>query len=335
MDACLYFVEGLLLFFPFYERSGVGERWNRRLSSKPSQDRLSKKMKQSGEDVEATAQLMSKEEDHAVSNDSFDFSYDEEVNDAYSSYWASQYRSTSRHLWLRMQSLPLPSWLPIRKLNQLNPRYIVFVFAVSLVITVLIVNPYGPYGSTQTSPTPIPTQVSLSPTTTQISPTPTKTKAPGLTAIFGSSSAKPLGEFCTTWPVDKDGNYDLSAHDRSSQVEPYSIAPQGGWKKPEGVKIVAMVFFGRKRYVDILDCYLQQNLASNGGYLDEVWFMMHTKEKEDIEWLKRLVINNQDYKIIGQEDCSANNFKYGCLWKFATEDNTIYIKLDDDIVSYP
>ncbi|KAI0875306.1 hypothetical protein GGS24DRAFT_515627 [Hypoxylon argillaceum] len=143
---------------------------------------------------------------------------------------------------------------------------------------------------------------------------------------------KPLGEFCTTWPVDKDGNYDLSAHDRSSQVEPYSIAPQGGWKKPEGVKIVAMVFFGRKRYVDILDCYLQQNLASNGGYLDEVWFMMHTKEKEDIEWLKRLVINNQDYKIIGQEDCSANNFKYGCLWKFATGDNTIYIKLDDDII---
>lgn len=341
------------------------------------------------EDVEAAAQLMSKEEDQAVSHENFDIDYDE-VDAAYSSYWSAKYRSSSRQLWLRMQSLPLPGWLPIRKLNQLNLRYLIFVFAISLAITVLIVNPYGPYRPAQTSSTPIATYISLGPTETRASstlasiqdfstststqasststsietsstptltkasstPTSTKTskstptrtslaltpiatKSPNSTEIGNPSSPKLSDEFCTTWPVDEEGNYDLSTHDRSSQVEPYSIAPQGGWQKPEGVRIVAMVFFGRKRYVDILDCYLQQNLASNGGYLDEVWFMVHTKEDEDIQWLNRLVTKSQDYKIIGQKDCSTNNSKYGCLWKFATEDNTIYIKLDDDIVSYP
>ncbi|OTA62769.1 hypothetical protein K449DRAFT_433684 [Hypoxylon sp. EC38] len=32
---------------------------------------------------------------------------------------------------------------------------------------------------------------------------------------------------------------------------------------------------GRKRNVDILDCYLRQNLVSNGGYLDEVSLCAH------------------------------------------------------------
>ncbi|KAI0431268.1 hypothetical protein F5Y09DRAFT_330459 [Xylaria sp. FL1042] len=144
--------------------------------------------------------------------------------------------------------------------------------------------------------------------------------------------AEPNPQFCTTWPVDAQGNYDLDAHERSSQLEHYSIAPQGGWQKPGGFKIVAMVFFGRKRYVDILDCYLRQNLASQGGYVDEVWFMVHTQEEDDVAWLGDLVRDNPDYKIVGQKDCQANDQKYGCLWSHATGDNTLYIKLDDDII---
>ncbi|KAJ8133473.1 hypothetical protein O1611_g153 [Lasiodiplodia mahajangana] len=278
-------------------------------------------MKPSGEDVEAAARLMTKEDDHTASRDNFDVDYDD-ANDAYS-YWTAQYQSSSRRLWHRMQAIPLPNWMPIRKLNQLNTRYLVFVFVVSLVITILIVNPYSPYGSTDSSSTPAastytPTQ------TTSLTPTPTATDS--------AENDELSDEFCTTWPVDEYGDYDLGAYDRSNKVKSYSIAPQGGWQKPEGVKIIAMVFFGRKRYVDILDCYLQQNLASNGGYLDEVWFMVHTEEEEDIKWLNRHVETNQDYKIIGQDDCKTNDSKYGCLWKFATEDKTMYIKLDDDII---
>ncbi|KAI1763708.1 hypothetical protein GGR53DRAFT_520831 [Hypoxylon sp. FL1150] len=91
-----------------------------------------------------------------------------------------------------------------------------------------------------------------------------------------------------------------------------------------------MVFYGRKRYVDILDCYLQQNLASNGGYFDEVWFMAHTKDEDDIAWVEDLVSQTPEYKIVGKGVCEGK--KYSCMWNYAVEDNTIYVKIDDDII---
>ncbi len=278
-------------------------------------------MKRDGADIEASAQLVSKEgDDDARENADFDFDYadnDNNANDAYGG-WSTQYRASPRQLWRRMRSVSLPNWLPIVKSNQLNPRYLAFIFGVSFVTTVLIVASYAPPRPTATSSIPAAT------------PTTIEWSGPTHTPL-----AKPVSEFCTTWPVDAHGNYDLDSHDRSSHVELHSAAPQGGWQKPGGFKVVAMVFFGRKRYVDILDCYLQQNLASNGGYVDEVWFMVHTEKKEDVDWLHGLVMNNPDYKIVGQENCQSNDGKYGCLWSHATGDNTIYIKLDDDIVSYP
>lgn len=270
-------------------------------------------MKRDEEDVETAAQSGSKEDNnYAPSCDNFDFDY-EDVEHSYNS-WPIRYRYSLRHHWYRLQSIPLPNWLPIRKLNQLNPRYLALIFALSLAVTVLIVNPYGP---------PIPALDSSS-------------IIPSITGHNSNETDTSLDpEFCTTWPVDEDGNYTLNSHDRPNQVESYSIAPHGGWRKPAGVKVIAMVFFGRKRYVDILDCYLRQNLASNGGYLDEVWFMVHTEEEEDLAWLDGLVKDTKDYKKVGEEDCKANDHKYGCLWKYATAANTMYIKLDDDIVSFP
>ncbi|KAI2622673.1 hypothetical protein GGS26DRAFT_583842 [Hypomontagnella submonticulosa] len=91
-----------------------------------------------------------------------------------------------------------------------------------------------------------------------------------------------------------------------------------------------MVFYGRKRYVDILDCYLQQNLASNGGYFDEVWFMAHTKDEDDVAWVEDLVARTPGYKLVGKGKCEGE--KYKCMWTYAVEDNTIYVKIDDDII---
>ncbi|KAI1804629.1 hypothetical protein F4811DRAFT_561670 [Daldinia bambusicola] len=70
-----------------------------------------------------------------------------------------------------------------------------------------------------------------------------------------------------------------------------------------------MVFYGRKRYVDILDCYLQQNLASNGGYFDEVWFMAHTKDKDDVAWIEDLVKKTPGYKVVGKGKCEGESYK--------------------------
>ncbi|KAI1751097.1 hypothetical protein F4782DRAFT_506843 [Xylaria castorea] len=268
-------------------------------------------MSQDGSDVEAQARLMSKDDDDfAPSRENLDFDYDEgNGDDAYYSHWSTPYQSSSRQLWRRMQSIPLPSWLPVRKLSQLNPRILIVIFAVSFTVTVLLVNPYGPFGSTRTSAA--------------------ATESDDATEI---ALPDPDSGLCTTWPVDEHGKYDLDSLHRVNQVKHHSIAPQGGWVKPTGFKIIAMVFFGRKRYVDILDCYLQQNLASNGGYLDEVWFMVHTEDEGDIAWLNGLVKEKQGYKIVGHNDCNKNNKKYGCLWEYATADNTMYIKLDDDII---
>ncbi|KAI1135437.1 hypothetical protein F5Y05DRAFT_421396 [Hypoxylon sp. FL0543] len=142
---------------------------------------------------------------------------------------------------------------------------------------------------------------------------------------------KPSKEkYCTTWPVDAEGEYNLQKVDRTRKYKLDSIAPKGGWKKPKGIKVVGMVFYGRKRYVDLLDCYLQQNLASNGGYLDEVWIMAHTKNEDDIAWAEDLVRRIPEYKIVGKDVCVGKT--YSCMWNYAVEDKTIYIKIDDDIV---
>ncbi|KAK7751767.1 Mitochondrial-processing peptidase subunit alpha [Diatrype stigma] len=135
-------------------------------------------------------------------------------------------------------------------------------------------------------------------------------------------------EFCTTWPVDKEGSYHPKTTSQKVQLD--SFAPTGGWKKPKGIKIIAMVFYGRKHNVDILDCYLRQNLASNGGYLDQVWFMVHTSVKDDVEWLRDLTGGEPGYRFVELGDCTDG--PYGCVWEYAVDDDTIYIKIDDDIL---
>ncbi|KAH9993913.1 hypothetical protein F4779DRAFT_608400 [Xylariaceae sp. FL0662B] len=144
----------------------------------------------------------------------------------------------------------------------------------------------------------------------------------------GSESADVSGH-CTTWPVAADGAYKSQAHYNSS-LALRSYGPKGGWKKPAGIKIVALVFYGRKRTVDFLDCYLQQNLAANGGYLDEVQFMVHTEDEDDLKYLDGLVKQRKHYHTVQARVCDDG--MYGCIWDSAVDDETIYIKIDDDIV---
>ncbi|KAI0198617.1 hypothetical protein F4808DRAFT_252234 [Astrocystis sublimbata] len=292
-------------------------------------------MKQDGDDVEAQAQarLMSNKDAgnhddndaYSESRENFDYDYDQRnsTDDIYGR-WVAPYvapcHSSSRQLWRRLQSIPLPSWLPIRKLSQLSPRFLIIVFAVSFTVTVLLVNPYGPLGPSRTPEVAVEVVEVV------------EIPAVNTTRSGNGTHHEVDPDFCTTWPVDYEGEYDLDSIDRVDQVEHTNLAPEGGWSKPKGLKVIAMVFYGRKRYVDILDCYLQQNLASNGGYLDEVWFMAHTEDEDDLAWLDSLVKENQSYKIKGHDDCGKNDKEYGCLWKYATGDNTMYIKIDDDII---
>lgn len=62
-----------------------------------------------------------------------------------------------------------------------------------------------------------------------------------------------------------------------------SILP---FAKPEGFKIIGLIFFGRPDRVAILDCYLKKNLVENGGFLDEVHWVANTNKEQDFSiWI--------------------------------------------------
>jgi hypothetical protein len=118
------------------------------------------------------------------------------------------------------------------------------------------------------------------------------------------------------------------------------------WSKPVGIKIVGLVFCewygiegrsheanglsdGREKYASILNCYLQKNLAVNGGFLDEVHFLANTDVKSDLDYLDHLLASTPSYKRIDVHW----NYDFARLWKHAVDHNTFYLKMDDDIVS--
>lgn len=103
--------------------------------------------------------------------------------------------------------------------------------------------------------------------------------------------------------------------------------------KPEGFKIIAIVFYGRQKTVEILDCYLRQNLVVNGGFLDEVQFMIHTDNGDDLAYLSRLVAGVEEYKDV----TLTEGINWPDLWRAAVEydPRAMYIKIDDDLVGFP
>ncbi|KAJ1326257.1 hypothetical protein MN608_07703 [Microdochium nivale] len=134
---------------------------------------------------------------------------------------------------------------------------------------------------------------------------------------------------CTTWPVDDTGNYTSTVDYAKHNLKLDSNAPPGGWKKPAGVKVVGLIFFGRRRTVDLLDCYLQKNLAKNGGFLDKVLFLLHTRDEYDRAYVKDLLGKRAEYEMVNPGECDGQDFS--CMWDMFTDDDTIYIKIDDDI----
>ena len=99
------------------------------------------------------------------------------------------------------------------------------------------------------------------------------------------------------------------------------------WVKPIDLKIVGLIFFGRPSVVAILDCYLKKNLASSGGWLDAVHFVVNTDEEDDIRYLDELVKTSALYKRI-----DIPSLGYNEVWGNAVEKDIMYIKIDDDIV---
>ena len=108
---------------------------------------------------------------------------------------------------------------------------------------------------------------------------------------------------------------------------PPTVMQPHRFEKPQGFKIIALIFYGRASVVAVLDCYLKKNLVSNGGFLDEVHWAINTSNQEDLDYLDELVKTTDAYKKI-----IIPEFGYANIWEHAVEPEHMYIKIDDDIV---
>ncbi|KAL4939536.1 hypothetical protein BDV06DRAFT_198650 [Aspergillus oleicola] len=96
--------------------------------------------------------------------------------------------------------------------------------------------------------------------------------------------------------------------------------------KPKGIEIVALVPFHQYSSTEILDCYLRRNLASNGGFLDQVVFLPQTNQSWDLEWLAAMIDETPSYSF---SNANASLATFGLADR---NSNTLFVWIDGDVV---
>ncbi|KAI2792138.1 hypothetical protein POX_b02174 [Penicillium oxalicum] len=113
----------------------------------------------------------------------------------------------------------------------------------------------------------------------------------------------------------------------NTEVSPFFAFSRGSeyFPKPKGFRIVALVPFHYHERTAILDCYLQNNLVHNQGFLDQVVFVPQTDDTVSLRWLEALVQQTPEYAISPtQQDMD---------WLF-TRSDVLYIRIDGDTVFF-
>ncbi|SPO03166.1 uncharacterized protein DNG_05848 [Cephalotrichum gorgonifer] len=96
-----------------------------------------------------------------------------------------------------------------------------------------------------------------------------------------------------------------------------------------GTEVIGLVFYGRRAFVRVLDCYLKRNLRENGGVLDQVIFSVRTDDVDDLAYLDALIDTHPKYA----KYVSGSGYKrYVGSWEAVKNPQAIYIKIDDDVV---
>ncbi|KAL3441920.1 hypothetical protein BJX65DRAFT_242089 [Aspergillus insuetus] len=101
---------------------------------------------------------------------------------------------------------------------------------------------------------------------------------------------------CAKFGLVQFGLLPLFVHGRSTLFYAFSQSHKP-FSKPKDVEIIALVPFQEAHETEILDCYLQRNLASNGGFLDRAFFIPQTDHMESLEWLITTVEATPYYSI--------------------------------------
>lgn len=100
--------------------------------------------------------------------------------------------------------------------------------------------------------------------------------------------------------------------------------------KPENVTVSALVFYGRRSRVETMKCYIERNMVDNGGWLDEVLWVVNTDKNDDLRYLEELMASNPRYKKIHPDEMVAT-YTYKHIWKLLDR-GKYYVKIDDDVV---
>ncbi|KAK6376884.1 hypothetical protein LTR64_000263 [Lithohypha guttulata] len=95
-------------------------------------------------------------------------------------------------------------------------------------------------------------------------------------------------------------------------------------------RIAAFILAGRREFVPLLNCYLERNLVRNGGWLDEVLWIIRTDHEDDRAFVRELVERTPEY-ISFETRRGDDSRHYDTIYKQCRND-TIYIKIDDDVV---
>ncbi|RMZ92556.1 hypothetical protein DV736_g220, partial [Chaetothyriales sp. CBS 134916] len=103
------------------------------------------------------------------------------------------------------------------------------------------------------------------------------------------------------------------------------------FRKPEGIKVIGLVFFGRRDRVEILKCFLERNLVDNGGWFDEVHWFQNTHNQDDLEYLEEILREHPRYKKIEISEEEIDYDAYDVAWDHL-ERGSFYVKIDDDVV---
>lgn len=96
----------------------------------------------------------------------------------------------------------------------------------------------------------------------------------------------------------------------------------------EGYKIVCVTPAGRRRYMRLLAPYI---LSSE--FVDEWHIWINTKNSEDIGFLERVASVSPKVRLIPHpENKVSGNSSINDFFKYCIDEDTVYIRFDDDIV---
>ncbi|KAJ4264339.1 hypothetical protein NW762_005535 [Fusarium torreyae] len=101
--------------------------------------------------------------------------------------------------------------------------------------------------------------------------------------------------------------------------------------KPENITVSGLVFYGRKSRVSTMRCYLERNMIDNGGWIDEVLWVVNTDKQEDPQYLEEIIASDpMRHKKVTPDELLMT---YTCkkAWQLL-ERGRYYVKIDDDVM---